>query len=223
MRIARRKLSDEVSGGILDLIRSKQIGPGGRLPTESEIAELFQVSRTAVREGVKSLIAVGLLETRPGIGIFVVDSRLGPLRDPIGGESSHLPELLEFRKIVEPETAALAAERRTPDDVQELERCVEELARGIRSGIKPQEDIGFHLALARATRNSAIMDATYLIFRFYQNDPSLPDASDLQAHRAVYEAVRDGNAPAARQAMRDHFAILEDRYQAKFNPAPPTP
>lgn len=217
MKRVRRKLSEEVSGGILELIRSKQIGPGQRLPTESEIADLFQVSRTAVREGVKALIAVGLLETHAGIGTFVVDSHLGPLRDPNGGESSHLFELLEFRKIVEPETAALAAQRRTPEDITELDRCVTELAKGIRSGIKPAEDIGFHVALARATQNSAIMDATYLIFRFYQNDPSLPDELDLSAHHAVFEAVRDGNSSEARQAMLDHFAILENRYHSKFN------
>jgi GntR family transcriptional regulator, transcriptional repressor for pyruvate dehydrogenase complex len=220
-RMVRKKLSEEVSGGILDLIRSKQISPGQRLPTESEIADLFQVSRTAVREGVKSLIAVGFLETRPGIGTFVVDAHLGPLRDPNGGTagevSSQLLDLLEFRKIVEPEMSALAAERRSPEDLQELERCVEELAKGIRMGIRPAEDIGFHLALARASLNSAILDASYLIFRFYQNDPSLPDESDLAAHRSIYEAVRDGNPSEARQAMLNHFVILEQRYQLKVN------
>ncbi len=218
---ARKKLSEEVSSGILGMIRNQEIIPGDQLPTEIEISELFQVSRTAVREGIKSLVAVGLLEIRPGIGTFVVDTHLGPLRDPDGAsnlpQASHLFELLEFRRIVEPEAAALAAQRRSTVDLQELERCVTGLEDGIQRGIKPPEDIGFHLALARATRNSAIMDATYLIFRFYQNDPSLPDEQDLKAHRSVYEAVRDEKPDLARQAMLEHFSLLEKRYIAKFN------
>jgi DNA-binding FadR family transcriptional regulator len=59
------------------------------------------------------------------------------------------------------------------------------------------------------------MDATYLIFRFYENDPSLPDDTDLQSHRSIYEAVRDQDPDAARQAMMEHFSILEDRYRSK--------
>jgi GntR family transcriptional repressor for pyruvate dehydrogenase complex len=212
----RKKLSEEVSSGLMEMVRENRILPGDRIPTESEISELFQVSRTAVREGVKSLVAIGLLETRPGIGTFVVDSQPGLLRDPnASAGQAELLNLLEFRQIVEPESAALAARRRTDDEVLELERCVTELAKGIRLQIKPPEDIGFHLALARATHNTAIMDATYLIFRFYQRDPSLPDESDLIAHRTVYEAVRDGDPQAARQAMLNHFIALEKRYLSR--------
>jgi GntR family transcriptional repressor for pyruvate dehydrogenase complex len=212
----RKKLSEEVSSGLMEMVRENRISPGERIPTESEISELFQVSRTAVREGVKSLVAIGLLETRPGIGTFVVDSQPGLLRDPNASAGQvELLNLLEFRRIVEPESAALAAKRRTDEEVLELERCVNELAKGIRLRIKPPEDIGFHLALARATHNTAIMDATYLIFRFYQRDPSLPDESDLIAHRSVYEAIRDGDPQAARQAMLDHFITLEKRYLSR--------
>jgi GntR family transcriptional repressor for pyruvate dehydrogenase complex len=215
----RKKLSEVVASSLLEMLRKKQIAPGDRLPTESELAENFQVSRTVVREGVKSLVAMGFLEIRRGIGTFVVDTQLGPLRDPLsganGGEPSHLLELLEFRQIVEPESAALAARRRTEAELLEMERCVNALARGIRQGIKPPEDIGFHIALARATHNSAIIDATYLIFRFYQDDPSLPDQTDLDGHRSVYEAVRDGDPARARQGMLDHFATLHKRYTAR--------
>ena len=217
----RKKLSEEVSHGLVEMIRNEQIQPGDRIPIESEIADMFQVSRTAVREGVKTLAAIGLLQTRPGVGTFVVDGHLGLLRNPIGAANSakiaELLELLEFRQIVEPETAALAAKRRSPENLDELERCVIELEKGIQLGIKPPEDIGFHLALARAAQNSALVDATYLIFRFYENDPTLPDQSDLIAHRSMYEAVRDKDSTRARQAMFDHFSKLEKRYRSKKN------
>jgi GntR family transcriptional repressor for pyruvate dehydrogenase complex len=218
-KVGRRKLSEEVSNGILQLIQRDRIEAGQRLPIESELVEMFQVSRTAVREGIRSLVAIGLLQTTPGRGTFVVDSSLGILRDPLiefgGADLSRLLELLEFRRIVEPETAALAAQRRTPEDLQELGRCVSELEKSIPQGIKPPEDIGFHLALSRASHNSALVDASFLIFRFYQNDPSLPDTLDLISHRAIFEAVREGDAAAARQAMRGHFEDLEKRYRAK--------
>ncbi len=102
-------------------------------------------------------------------------------------------------------------------DVKELERCVIKLEKGIQLHTKPVEDIGFHLALARAARNTALLDATYLIFRFYENDPSLPDEADLIAHRSVYEAIRDKDPVHARQAMLDHFIELEKRYRANVH------
>lgn len=218
----RKKLFEEVSSGLVEMIRTKQIQPGERIPTESEIAEMFQVSRTAVREGIKMLSAIGLLKTRPGIGTFVVDTPMGPLRNPgdaaNGAKLSVLLDLLEFRRIVEPETAALAAQRRLGADVKELERCVIKLEKGIQLHIKPVEDIGFHLALAHAARNNALLDATYLIFRFYENDPSqFPDESDLIAHRSVYEAVLDKDPVRARQAMLDHFTELEKRDRANVH------
>ena len=217
----RKKLFEEVSSGLVEMIRTKQIQPGDRIPTENEIAETFQVSRTAVREGVKTLVAIGLLKTRPGVGTFVVDSPMGPLRNPgeaaNGAKLSVLLDLLEFRRIVEPETAALAAQRRSVADVKELERCVIKLEKGIQLHMKPIEDIGFHLALAHAARNTALLDATYLIFRFYENDPSLPDEADLIAHRSVYEAVRDKDPVHARHAMLDHFIELEKRYRANVH------
>ncbi len=218
-KFGRRKLSEEVSNGILDLIRQQKIKPGERLPIENEIAEMFQVSRTAVREGVRSLAAIGLLQTIPGRGTFVVDTHMGVLRNPLAeigrADLSHLLDLLEFRRIVEPETAALAAQRRSPEDLQELERCVSVLEKSLPLGIKPPEDIGFHLALARASHNSALVDASFLIFRFYQNDPNLPDALDLVSHGAICQAVKNGDSAAARQAMLDHFQNLEKRYRAK--------
>lgn len=217
----RKRLSEEVSDGILEMIRGGEISPGDRIPTESELTTRFQVSRTAVREGVKTLTAIGVLETRRGIGTFVLDGQLGPLRYVDGMSSSHalslLLELIEFRRIVEPETAALAAQRRTDADLIEMERCVVKLQEGVDLGIRPPEDLGFHLALARATSNSALIDTSFLLARFYQNDPSLPGEEDIASHRAIHEAVSDGDSDAARAAMLAHFDELEERYRRHWS------
>jgi len=205
---ARKKLSQEVADGILEMIDEGEVSVGERIPTENELVDMFHVSRTAVREGVKSLIAIGVLETRRGVGTFVRDSQPGPLRllnTSTTPTQSHLLDLLEFRRIVEPETAALAAQRRNTADLKELERCVVELEKGVARGEKPPEDLGFHLILARASHNSALLDTSSMIVRFYEGDVFLPDAADISEHRAIYEAVRDGDAQAARQAMRDHL------------------
>jgi GntR family transcriptional repressor for pyruvate dehydrogenase complex len=211
----RRKLSQEVSDGILEMIQSGSISPGEQIPPEYELVSLFQVSRTAVREGIKSLVAIGVLETRRGIGTFLKDAKPGPLR--YFSEASHksfLKDLLEFRLIVEPETAALAAERRSHENLKELDRCVEVLEKFVlaeRKG-KPPEDLGFHLELARAARNSALVDASSMIARFYENDPFPPDSRDVQDHRAIYEFVRDRNSESARQRMRQHLSSQREKY-----------
>lgn len=204
----RKKLSQEVIDGILEIIERGDLAVGDQIPTESELADLFEVSRTAVREGIKALIAVGILETQRGVGTFVRDSQLGPFRSFITSDPptrTQILDLLEFRIIVEPETAALAAQRRTETDLKELKRCVVELEKGVARGVRPPEDLGFHLALARSTGNSALVDTSSMIARFYETDPFLPDELDISEHNAIYEAVQDRDSTAARQLMQAHL------------------
>ena len=217
-RIPRLKLSQEVADGILKMIESEEIFTGDKIPTESELTDIFGVSRTAVREGVRSLIAIGVLETKRGVGTFVRDSQPGPLRHVWSSSPpprSHLFDLLEFRKIIEPEIAALAARRRTPEDIREMERCVRELPRGVRQGTKLPEDLGFHLALARATQNTAFIDASSMVARFHDDDPYPPDEMDVSEHNAILEAIRAGDEETARELMRSHvLRTIEQRSQA---------
>lgn len=204
----RKKLSQEVIDGILGIIEQGDLAVGDQIPTESELADLFEVSRTAVREGIKALIAIGILEPQRGVGTFVREPQLGPFRSFITSDPptrTQILDLLEFRLIVEPETAALAAQRRTEADLEELKRCVIELEKGVARGLKPPEDLGFHLALARSTGNSALVDTSSMIARFYENDPFLPDELDISEHNAVYEAVRDRDSADARQLMKAHL------------------
>jgi GntR family transcriptional repressor for pyruvate dehydrogenase complex len=191
LRNRRRKLSHEVSEEILVMIENGEVSIGGQLPTENELVELFSVT-------------------------FVTGGRPGPLRTLPGHtreiHKSDLLDILEFRRIFEPETAALAAERATDKDLEEMHRCVVELDKGVAAGIRPPEDLGFHLALARATRNSAVVDVSSLIIRFYEQDVYMPDALDVEGHRAIYEAVKNRNPDVARKAMCDHLEEIERRY-----------
>lgn len=215
-RTKRVKLSSEVSEEILAMIDQGEVPLAGQLPTENELGDRLGVSRTSVREAVKSLAALGVLEIRPGVGTFVVDGRPGPLRTPPGGAAGikreALLDLLEFRCLFEPEVAALAAERATESDLAEMLRCVEVLRSAVEEGVRPPEDLGFHLALARATRNESVVDVSRLIIRFYNQDVYLPDVMDVHGHRRIYEAVLGRNPAAARAAMRAHLQEIQERY-----------
>ena len=218
MKTTRKKLSQEVSDGILEMIRNGEIQLGQRIPIESDLEFTFQVSRTAVREGIKALVAIGVLETRRGIGTFVLDAQVGPLR--YYGEAIHaqakqfLKDLLEFRLIVEPETASLAAKRRSGEDLDELKRCVEALKEHVLNGKngRPAEDLGFHLALAHASYNSALVDTSSMIARFYENDPYPPDTRDVEEHYAIFERVRNADPDGARKKMQAHLARQKEKY-----------
>jgi DNA-binding FadR family transcriptional regulator len=217
-KIPRVNLSQEVANGILDMIESREILTREKIPTESELTKIFGVSRTAVREGIRDLVAIGVLETKRGVGTFVRDSQPGPLRHVRNSgapSQSHLLDLLEFRQIIEPEIAALAARRRTPKDIREMERCVHELSIGVKARTKPPEDLGFHTALAQATQNTAFIDASSLVARFHDDDPNPPDEMDIEEHAAILEAVRVGDEEKARELMHSHIhRTVEQRSQA---------
>lgn len=211
----RKKLSHEVLEGILKIIEDGKVPIGGQLPPESELIEEFDVSRTSVREAVKSLTALGVLEIRPGVGTFVVGEVPGPLRmlpgqEKLNGDTG-LQDLMEFRLIYEPAAAALAATRCLPEEIDAMEACVLALEKGVSEGIRPPEDLEFHLILARATRNSAIMDVSNLTARFYLNDTQLPDDLDVAGHRAVLEAIRNRDPQAAKEAMHTHLTAIQGR------------
>jgi len=215
----RKTLAEEVIEGILEMIMSSAVRANEAIPTEEQLTKMFKVSRTAVRDATRTLIAHGVLETRRGVGTFVRDPAPGPFRSPSPmpwlETSTVLLELLEFRMIIEPELASLAAMRATPEDLVELQRCVSGLENGITGGIKPTEDLGFHLALAKATHNSSLLDIAAMISRFYENDPYLPTASDVKEHDAILRAIHDKNPALAAQKMRAHMNALKILYSLR--------
>jgi GntR family transcriptional repressor for pyruvate dehydrogenase complex len=213
----RKKLSQEVVDNIIEMIRVGDVKVGDQIPTESELAEILQLSRTSVREGIKHLVGIGVLETRQGLGTYVTSSQPGPLlysKGAFGPQYLELiRDLLEFRKLIEPIMTALATQRCSHNDLIELERCVIELERSIGSGNRPEEDLGFHLAIARATKNSAFVDMSAMIVRFYKYDPSLPSCEDVEEHRAIYQAIQKKDPVAASSRMEAHIENLVQRYR----------
>ena len=119
-------------------------------------------------------------------------------------------ELLEVRKIVEPEAAALAALRRAPAEIDRLDHDIARLREAVSVGFRPPEDLGFHLDVVRATHNASLARLTAAIVSYYARDDTLPTQRDVAEHSAVAAAIRDGRPEAARQLMLDHLTA-EDR------------
>lgn len=218
--LKRRTLSSQVIEYVLDLIRSGKIAPGGTLPTERELTSSLGVSRTCVREGLKSLEFLRLIRIRPKVGAVVLEispAALLTAEHLSSAESAPEPDvLLEFRKIIETGVASLAAEKATEDDILSMERALEQYKQGIDRGrIDYCTDIFFHAEIASASKNPmAIMVWEMIssqldeIFRRTVQMPKVPEET-LHDHLQLFQAIKQHNPRKARAAMRKHLENAE--------------
>ncbi len=222
----RESLSSQLKKQILQKIDDKVYLPGERIPSESDLCAEFGVSRTVVREAVASLRADGVLKSRQGIGVFVDDApRLQPFEiSPIPDDAvQEILHILELRLSVELEAAAMAAERRSQTQLEQIANALEKLcAEG--SGQSGPMDFDFHLAIARATNNPYF--EKFLTFLGPQIIPRLrinAIGSGAQSgayhdklqeeHRAILEAIEKQDSAGARDAMRRHLSGSLTRYR----------
>jgi GntR family transcriptional regulator, transcriptional repressor for pyruvate dehydrogenase complex len=218
--IKSTRIYEEIVRQVKQLIAEGRLKTGDRLPPERELAEKFVVSRTSVREALRALESLGLIEIRPGEGTFVrevsVDALVGPLALMMTSQREAIGELFEARRVLEPAIAALAASRATPDEVQEMERILESQARQVAAGRTGlAEDAAFHTAIGAAAHNHAITRIVHAIMDLLTqsreeslNTPGRPTRSH-QDHRRILQAIAKRNASAARQAMLDHLVAVE--------------
>jgi GntR family transcriptional repressor for pyruvate dehydrogenase complex len=214
------RIYEEIVRQVKQLISEGRFKSGDRLPPERELAEKFVVSRTSVREALRALESLGLIDIRPGEGTFVrevsIDALIGPLALLMTSQREAIGELFEARRVLEPAIAALAASRATPDEVQEMERILEDQAREIaegRTGLA--QDAAFHAAIGTAAHNRAITRLVHAIMDLLTqsreesiNTPGRPTRSH-QDHRRIVQAIARRNCAAARQAMLDHLVAVE--------------
>jgi GntR family transcriptional regulator, transcriptional repressor for pyruvate dehydrogenase complex len=216
---ARRiSLSQLVVDQLLEQIRDGTIKPGDRLPGEFELMRMLNVGRSSVREGLRALIALGLVETKPGRGAIVAAGstnplgRLGPeMRSIQQLQKSTLLNLLEVRESLEGQAAQLAAERATAMvaiDYHAVE-CEKLLSEG-RSAVRA--NIDFHLAIAKATHNNLLVEALRHLSgqvrefreRMAREVPGISN-QDLTEHRVILETIRNRDGMEARRLMIEHI------------------
>lgn len=208
------KRSDAVYDILEQLIASRRLPPGARLPAERELATQLGVSRNSVREAVHELELKRLVERRSGRGTLVLDpqsSSSGSLLDEMRGGERDLVEIMDFRLAVEPPIAALAAERGTRGNITRLARLLDEMAGETRPSRIAELDQGFHAAVARATHNQLLVrlhDVSSEWMRQSRREALQTRRrrqASLAGHRRIYEAIRAGDRDAARAAMVDHI------------------
>lgn len=207
--LARKLISDLIGG---------RYAVGDRLPAERELAAEYEVSRPTVREAIIALEVQGLVEVRIGSGTYV--KRL-PGKQEVPGFNITGFELTEARLLFEGEAAALAATQITDEEVAQLESLICDIANENREGGGAEEaDQAFHLAIAQATRNTAVYET---IERLWELRRSSPESAQLHAlartanikpvvdeHTALLEALRARDANAARAAMHTHLSAVID-------------
>jgi GntR family transcriptional regulator, transcriptional repressor for pyruvate dehydrogenase complex len=203
----------EVQSQLRELVSSGAFQPGERLPSERDLMEALGVSRTAIREGLRGLEALRLVTIRHGSGVYVHDAvNSGPARRlPLAIRTREPRDLIEVRLIVEPHIASLAALRRTADDVRRLKRDIEQFRAQIGVVRRPPTDLGFHVNLCRATHNPVLLAIVRWVIAFYARSGQIPVRRDTDHHARIFEAVRSGDAEAARLAMQMHLQSVRDR------------
>jgi GntR family transcriptional repressor for pyruvate dehydrogenase complex len=218
--IKSTRIYEEIVRQIKQMIAEGRLTSGDQLPPERDLAEKFVVSRTSVREALRALESVGLVEIRPGEGTFVrevsVEALIEPLALVMASQREAIGELFEARRVIEPAIAALAAQRATPDEVQDMDRILDEQAREIAAGRTGLvQDAQFHAAIASAAHNQAITRVVHAIMDLLTqsreeslNTPGRARRSH-EDHRRVLEAIRRRDEAGVAEAMREHLTAVE--------------
>lgn len=216
-RLTHTRLYEQMAQNIREQIVRGELSAGDKLPNERLLAEQFGVSRTVVRETIKTLKQEGLIEVRPGLGTFVVDATGEALTQSFGllmsiSKERSLMDIVEIREILEPEIAALAATRATPEDIEGMERAIVVMDDNLKSIPQYTEgDHSFHLTLAKATKNSIIpllmASIVDLLQELRTRIAQVEGARERgqEHHRRIIQAVKAKDPQAAREAMQAHL------------------
>ena len=218
-KLSRETLAEQAARNLIAFIEAQDLKPGKLLPPEVQLAADFGVSRPIIREALKSLEGKGIVEVVSGKGAVVKPLDSQPLQlffqRAMQIERETIIDLMELRKGLEVQSAALAAVRRTPDDVARLAEIVAEMRRILRiPDAYVQLDIVFHQLIASITHNTMIYYLVVAIrdaIKDILNESLLRQQTDehlerVQAgHEAIFICIEQGDAAAAERAMAAHF------------------
>jgi GntR family transcriptional repressor for pyruvate dehydrogenase complex len=216
-----RKLYQQVATAVAARITAGDYAPGARLPSERDLAEEFGVSRPTVREAMIALEIRRLVDARPGSGIYVTEA--APAQGPAPELDIGAFELTEARRLFEGEACALAASSITDEELAELDEVlglmIDENA--YAASIGEQADRRFHVTIARATRNAAIVMVVENLWDLRYRSPLCAAMLErarqvgvrplIEDHRKILTALQQRNPRLAREAMRAHLKhVIED-------------
>jgi len=219
--IQTKKISDQVFDQLSELIMRGDIKPSEKLMSERELTDVFNVSRTTVREAINKLVIMGMLEQRKGLGTFVTSPQRQN-ENPIGKIASTqdltLEHVLEIRLALECNGAFIAAERATDEDIDLIKKSLDQMkSRTHNAHSYSDDDISFHMAIAFATKNPLYVYTirTFFDYLFFIMNDYLSANYDLvtynqflKQHMNIYEAIQQNNPQNAYKAMREHLVYI---------------
>lgn len=208
-------LSEKIAHNITQMILEKELKPGDKLPNELELTKNLNVSRSTVREAIKILASTNILEIKRGKGTFV-SKKPGVAKDPLGVTFMEQKDLIlylfETRLIIEPNIAALAAERAIDTDIIRMEEAFLRLKKDIKNyDNHTNSDIKFHNAIAKASHNPFINRIVPIIndciSKGYLETKDIPESGDevIRYHEIILRAIKNKNIHEAKKAMNDHI------------------
>lgn len=214
--VVRTKLTSSVFEQLLSYVVGGSWRPGDRIPPERELCQQLGIARTSLREALKAMELVGMLDSRVGDGTFVCP-RSEFFSRPLlwaftGTDHEELQEIMEARTIIEESLAGLAATRGTAEQIEKIGHAVQQMRDSIaRADSTLEADMAFHLAVSSAAQNGVLTNAVRLLrnlMRQWINYKLLiPDVPEivLKRHVAIYRAIAARKPNAARNAMRFHL------------------
>jgi DNA-binding FadR family transcriptional regulator len=231
--VDNRRLYRQIADQIAALIEKGEYGEGQRLPPERDLARQLGVSRPSVREALIALEVEGYVEVRVGSGVYVLGESRGARAETLPADSGPF-ELIEARRLIEAECAALAARQATRAQVRAMEEALDQMDAEQRRGVMPlAADRLFHLRIAEASGNSALTlvvktlwdqrtGPLFLRLEHHFDTPALWTVA-LREHREIVRAIARHDALAARAAMRRHMAMAAKRFSASWEKRKPAP
>ena len=223
-----REVQNSIISKIRELINFKNLEPGEKLPSERKLSEKFEVSRSSVREAIRKLEFYGLLNSIPQSGTFVANIGIialnGMVDDILRLERPDFKSLVETRILLELKTVRLASLRRTDEDLKRIKETLEAYKEKVLNGEDAvQEDLLFHLAIAKASGNSTMNTFMLTItpqiitnFEKYHVCDKNQIVLAIDEHEEIYKAIEAQDPKLAKEKMKIHFNIL---YQYCYNKA----
>ncbi len=219
-QINKDVLSNKIVELLMKLIREKQFMPGDKLPGERELANLLGVGRSSLREALRTLDHMNVLEIRPGLGTYVASLEIEYLIEPIEfafvQDDTAIHHIFEARKTIELKTIVLATEFITPEEIVTLESLFTETADDSQSiAHREAADREFHKLIASASRNPLLYRFVCVVLEAMikkrQESYMLPNAMHIanQEHEQILKHLRAHETAAARQAMLNHLNTTE--------------
>lgn len=214
-----KSLSRRVIEALRDSIADGELKPGDMLPTETELTEHLGVSKSSVREAVKMLEAIGIVEIKRGQGTILSKTceqgYMNVILFQLLMRNGSAKELKEFRRMVETAYISMAIENATQEDLDKIEACVEQFGRNIHNGIiDVQEDVRFHRTILQATHNSFIISlgeaVTMLYIDSIAKSIQLHPEHALHDHQQIYLAIKERNLEYARDSVVHSIDVWAD-------------